>query len=153
MIVKPFIKPSEYENATIPQELTSKLVIDPGTGAPAFFQQPLLVLAVPNLSGFTTIPSRISRFYQKRFNCEQVSHATLAIVESKSRPFTETDLDLAAYEELDWPKNWVEEGKKRGSEWVQPLKGDPRIMEKLRVIEPAMVAPISQQIESEPESS
>lgn len=138
-ISKPYILPSDYANASIPAELSKPLIIDPKTGAPAFFEQPLLVVAVPNLSGFTTIPTRIARFYQKRFLCEQVSHSTLAIVEAKSRPFTTTDLDLSAYEELDWPKSWVESGKERGSEWVQPLQGDDRVLQKFRVVEPAIV--------------
>ncbi|CDO95270.1 unnamed protein product [Kluyveromyces dobzhanskii CBS 2104] len=141
-VPKAYILPSEYSNASIPAELSKPLIIDPKTGAPAFFEQPLLVVAVPNLSGFTTIPTRISRFYQKRFLCEQVSHSTLAAVESKSRPFTTTDLDLGAYEELDWPKSWVETGKERGSEWVQPLQGDDRVLHRLRVVEPALVPSI-----------
>lgn len=141
--LKPFITAAEYSAASFPTELSETVVRDPKTNVPAFFQQPILVIPVPNLSGFTTIPTRIMRFYQKRNQCEQTCHATLAMVESKSRPFTSTDLDLASYEELDWPKKWVEQGVERGSEWVQEFHGDARVMEKLKVIEPSMVQPLS----------
>ena len=43
-------------------------------------------------------------------------------------------------QELDWPQKWVEEGKTRGSEWVQPLHCDERVISHMSVIEPALIS-------------
>lgn len=133
-ILKPFISPEEYSEAEFPQELQfhrGTFIRDPATGIPILPHQAILMIPIPNLIGFLTIPERIYRFYQKRFYAEAVCSAVTDVVEQKDiRPFkSPEDLSLGAEEEEDWPKSWVKEGLKRKSEWTTQLKDDPRVTE------------------------
>lgn len=138
-VLKPFIDPSEYSNVEFPPELNAinngSYIRDPNTHVPVLFHQAVLMIPIPNLIGFLSIPERIYRFYQKRFYAEAVCSAVADVVEQKNiRPFQHPqDLALGDEEEEDWPKNWVKEGEKRKSEWTRELKDDPRVIEYINV--------------------
>ncbi|SCU82320.1 LADA_0C04456g1_1 [Lachancea dasiensis] len=139
-IPKPYISPEDYAQAKLPKELTSGGTIrEFGSDVPAIFHQPVLVLPMPNLVGFLNIPERIYRFYRRRYAAEAFCKATSSCVLQKIRPFEPSmDLDLAKFEENDWPKKWIKEGESKGSEWVRELKGDDRVLSKLSVFEPSL---------------
>lgn len=42
---------------------------------------------------------------------------------------------MAKEEEVDWPPNWVKKGTERGSEWVQELAYDDRVISRMRVFD------------------
>lgn len=128
-----FIYPEDYSNASISDEILKQLPVikNSATGVPILLHQPVLMIPVPSLSGFTTIPQRIARFYQRRFFTEQVcSQVSHLIDQDTIRPFKDpADLLIGVEEEEDWPKHWVKQGLKKNSEWVQPLKSDKRVTE------------------------
>ncbi|AMD19270.1 HBR369Wp [Eremothecium sinecaudum] len=133
----PYITPEQYPKAPFPQELTDNIVRDPETKIPAIFQQPLLVVRLPGISGFTQIPKRIYRFYTARYYAEECYKAAMAMVLQHSRPFNpETDLQLAYDEEIYWPKAWVKRGEEKGSLWVQNVVGDNRVLSRMHIVEP-----------------
>ncbi|CEP63333.1 Tim22-complex subunit TIM54 LALA0_S07e07734g [Lachancea lanzarotensis] len=136
-----YIYPNEYSDANFPSELsTSKVIRELESQTPAIYLQPILVLPMPNLSGFLNIPERIYRFYRTRYVADSFCKATTSCVLQKVRPFSSSiDLNLAVAEEADWPKKWVEQGKEKGSEWVSELKGDDRVLNLLNVFESSMV--------------
>ena len=136
-IVKPYIDPSEYPNVEIPSELyqlasPDGVIRDPKTNVPILLYQPILMVAIPSLSGFSNIPRRIYRFYQKRHFAEKVCSETYDVVKQEHiRPFeAPADLSQGEFdEEVDWPKSWVKQGLVRKSEWTRELKCDSRIVE------------------------
>ncbi|KAG0666538.1 mitochondrial import inner membrane translocase subunit tim54 [Monosporozyma unispora] len=133
-----FISPEEYSDTPILDEILKQLPVikNSATGVPILLHQPLLMIPVPSLSGFTTIPQRIVRFYQRRFYTEQVcSQVTHLINQDNIRPFKDpSDLLIGVEEEEDWPKHWVKQGLKKNSEWVQPFKSDKRVTEFISVL-------------------
>lgn len=137
---KPFITSDQYPELEIASELQTpngEFIRNPNTNIPLLINQPLLVIPVPNLIGFTTIPRRIHRFYQKRFYVEDVCSSVVNCVrQTHIRPFDiSEDLDLAKDEEKDWPQNWVKQGKEKNSEWTQELVCDPRVTKHMFVYE------------------
>ncbi|EHN01747.1 Tim54p [Saccharomyces cerevisiae x Saccharomyces kudriavzevii VIN7] len=137
---KPFITPEEYPDLQIAPELQTPdggFIRNPNTNIPLLINQPLLVIPVPNLIGFTTIPTRICRFYQKRFYVENVCSSIVNCVrQTYIRPFDiAKDIDLAKDEEKDWPQNWVKQGKEKNSEWTQELICDPRVTNDMFIYE------------------
>lgn len=138
-VLKPFISPGDYSSVEFPIELSSNhgdsIIRDPATSVPVLFHQAVLMIPIPNLIGFLTIPERIYRFYQKRCYAESVCSAVADLAEQKGiRPFEhQDDLKLGEEEEDDWPKSWVKEGEKRKSEWTRELKDDPRVVEYIKV--------------------
>ncbi|AGO12184.1 AaceriAEL177Cp [[Ashbya] aceris (nom. inval.)] len=134
----PYVSPDEYSTLSFPQELTGD-VRHPSTHIPAVFHQPLLVIPVPNLSGFLQIPRKIYRFYTRRYYAEECCKAAAAMVLQSVRPFQPDDLNLGISEEEDWPRRWVEQGRERKSEWVQELKADDRVISELHVVDPALM--------------
>lgn len=137
-VPKPYITPDQYPTAVLPHELSSsEIVRDPKTHVPAIFHQPVLVVPIPHLIGFLNIPERIYRFYQRRYQAEEYCRAAASCVLQTVRPFNaKTDLDWGKYEENDWPKGWVKKGLEKQSEWVQEVKGDDRVLNKLNVFDP-----------------
>lgn len=134
---KPYIRPTDYSHAQFPPELDLKLVKDPHTGIPVLYQQPLLVIGLPTVSGIRNIPKRIYRFYTSRHYAEQCYKAVTAMILKQARPFdSEHDVSLASEEEEYWPKSWVKRGQERGSEWVQDLATDVRVLSHMHVIDP-----------------
>ncbi|CAI4034366.1 hypothetical protein SMKI_10G1540 [Saccharomyces mikatae IFO 1815] len=140
IFMKPFIAPDQYSELKIAPELQTpngEFVRDPTTNIPLLINQPLLVIPIPNLIGFSTIPRRIHRFYQKRYYVEDVcSNVVNCVRQSHIRPFDiSKDIDLAKDEEKDWPQNWVKKGKEKNSEWTQELVCDSRITKHMFVYE------------------
>lgn len=138
--LKPFISSDQYPDLQIASELQTpngEFIRNPNTNIPLLINQPLLVIPIPNLIGFTTIPRRIHRFYQKRFYVEDVCSSVVNCVrQTRIRPFDiAKDIDLAKDEEKDWPQNWVKQGKEKNSEWTQELVCDPRITKHMFVYE------------------
>lgn len=133
-----FLTPDKYSESGIAEEIISQLPIlkDRNTAIPSLLHQPVLMIPVPNLSGFTTVPQRIVRFYQKRYYTEQVcSQVSHLINQDRNRPFKNpADLLIGVEEEDDWPNHWVKQGLKKNSEWVQPLKSDKRVTEFMTVL-------------------
>lgn len=133
-----FISPENYSNVSLSEEVVKQLPVikNPATGVPIFLHQPVLMIPVPSLSGFTTIPMRIVRFYQRRFYTEQVCSQVAHLVNQDNiRSFKDpADLLIGVEEEDDWPSHWVKQGLKKNSEWVQPLKSDKRVTEYMSVL-------------------
>lgn len=133
-----FISPEDYPNVSLSEELIQQLPVikNPTTDVPILLHQPVLMIPVPSLSGFTTIPTRIVRFYQRRFYTEQVcSQVTHLVNQDNTRPFKDpADLLIGVEEEDDWPNHWVKQGLKKNSEWVQPLKSDKRVTKYMSVL-------------------
>ncbi|KAF3986306.1 hypothetical protein FT663_04591 [Candidozyma haemuli var. vulneris] len=132
-VPKPYISPSEYAQASLAPELNMDEIVRNDKNVPVLFEQPIGVFTVPKLSGVLNIPTKIYRYYTKRYLAEDVAQQTLEAVYGHSRPYDKMDRFLAAEEELDWPKKWIERGKKKNSEWVQELEVDPRVIQRMRV--------------------
>lgn len=133
-----YIKPEDYKDLIIPEELDnlSNTITWKSDNLPIYLHQPLLVIPLNNLIGFLNIPWKIYRFYNKRHMAKDVCDSTSKMVTTDSvRDFDmDRDLQLGIEEEQDWPKHWVTRGKEKGSEWVQELKGDSRILKHLKVL-------------------
>ncbi len=137
----PYIFPNEYESAKFAPELppvpSSNEIsnYDTLTDYPNYkFLQPVSVFRHPSLVGFLNTPIRIYRFLTKRYVAEEMGRQAAAVVVGNTRPFNTTeDVQLAATDELDWPKKWRKEGIKKDSEWMKPLVTDSRILNKLWV--------------------
>lgn len=138
-VVKPYITPEQYENASLPSEFDFSSTVKDKDGVPVLFEQPVYVFPVPNLLGFSTIPRKIYRYYTKRFLADDYGFKSTAVVFNKSRPFKYKDSLFAKEEEVDWSKSWVEKGKERNSEWVQDLVVDERISSRMRVYDETMM--------------
>lgn len=133
-----FISPKDYPNVPLSDEIIKHLPVikNPVTGVPILLHQPVLMIPVPSLSGFTTIPKRIVRFYQRRLYTEEVCSQVAHLVNQDNvRSFNDPDdLLIGVEEEKEWPNHWVKQGLKKNSEWVQPLKSDKRITKYMSVI-------------------
>lgn len=131
----PYIVASDYKTGKLAPELDFSRTITNSKGIPVLFEQPVYVFPIPKISGFLRIPEKIYNYFTTRTLAEEVSEKTLIVVNGKSRPFEYKDKYLAGEEEPNWPKKWVEKGKKKNSEWVQDLEVDDRISARLRVFE------------------
>ncbi|SMN20175.1 similar to Saccharomyces cerevisiae YJL054W TIM54 Component of the mitochondrial TIM22 complex involved in insertion of polytopic proteins into the inner membrane [Maudiozyma saulgeensis] len=161
-VLKPFIKPSEYDASPFPPlELNSQgnIIRDNITDIPILAHQPLLVIPIPNLIGFLAIPQRIYRFYRKRYLTEEICSEVADLVQREHvRPFeTPNDLQLAVDEEYDWPNSWVKQGIKRKSEWTRTIETDPRITQLLHTcnkpVSDEVVSPIASQVEEDSDNN
>lgn len=132
-VPKPFILPADYANAPLAPELNMNEVVLNDKNVPVLFEQPVGVFTVPKLSGIMNTPTKIYRYYTKRYLAAEVAEHAQKVVYSESRPFQNLDSFLGAEEEMDWPRKWIERGKKKNSEWVQPLEVDPRVILRMRV--------------------
>ncbi|KAG5355958.1 Mitochondrial import inner membrane translocase subunit TIM54 [Yarrowia sp. B02] len=160
-VPKPYITPAEYseaelskyyasgfENASTAHSTVSSninqqpndLVSPAGSGTAfveQFFFSPIAVIPHRHIMGFMNTPLRIARYFNKRAVADEVGAATVVAVTGDTRPFNmRTDPDLLVSEEYDWPAKWVKKGQDNGSEWVQPVVVDQRVMEKVKVYEP-----------------
>lgn len=134
-VPKPYISQKDYQSALLAPELDMSTVIRDNNNVPVMFEQPLYIYPLPKLVGISNWPKKIYRFFTTRELAESVTSDTLAVVYGKSRPFEFKDNFLAKEEELNWPKKWVERGRKKNSEWVQELEVDSRIADRFRVFE------------------
>lgn len=131
-VQKAFIKPEDYANAPLAPELNMSAMVADANGVPVLFEQPVYVIPVSNLHGFTNMPRNIYRWFTKRFQAADLADRTLVVVNNQPRPFAFRDTLAAGEEELDWPKLWVERGRGKGSEWVQDLVTDERVTGRMR---------------------
>jgi import inner membrane translocase subunit TIM54 len=136
----PFIKPTEYENATVSPNCPQAL-------------GPAAVVPFPHLLGFFNFPIRMYRFLNRRQVADDIGRQTAAAVLGAYRPFEvagETanlsgddegssaqweQQRLLAHEESDYHKtardrSKDEEGKERV--WLDDMVLDPRIAERMR---------------------
>jgi import inner membrane translocase subunit TIM54 len=136
----PFIKPNEYENATLSRNCPQAL-------------GPAAVVPFPHLLGFFNFPIRMYRFLNRRQVADDIGRQTAAAVLGAYRPFEvagETanisgedgesaaqweQQRLLAHEEADYHKtardrSKDEEGKERV--WLDNMILDPRIAERMR---------------------
>lgn len=130
-----FIKSSEYANAPLAPEFNLDTILKDDKGIPYFFEQPVYVFSVPTIQGFKNVPRKVYRFFTKRFFADDYGERTTHIVNKDTRPFKEKDILMAKEEEVDWPSNWVKRGTERGSEWVQELAYDDRVISRMRVFD------------------
>lgn len=136
----PFIKTSDYPKADFAPELSSfNVKIATPSGISPVFQQPIAVFPVYHLIGFLKTPNRIWRFYNRRELVDEYGRLACAVVEGHRKPFTPSDVDWAKDEEQDWPNKWVQKGKEKGSEWVQDMGVDERVVGKLWVYDSSAV--------------
>ncbi|WPK24496.1 hypothetical protein PUMCH_001770 [Australozyma saopauloensis] len=126
---------TDYSQGQLAPELDFSKTILNSKGVPVIFEQPIYVFPVPKISGFMRMPEKIYNYFTARNLAENVSSKVMVVVDGKSRDFEYKDKFLAGEEELDWPKGWVEKGKKKNSEWVQDLEVDERVTNRLRVFE------------------
>jgi import inner membrane translocase subunit TIM54 len=136
----PFIKPTDYENATVSPNCPQAL-------------GPAAVVPFPHLLGFFNFPIRMYRFLNRRQIADDIGRQTAAAVLGVYRPFEvagETanlggddegssaqweQQRLLAHEEADYHKtardrSKDEEGKERV--WLDDMVLDPRIAERMR---------------------
>ncbi|KAI5949307.1 TIM54 [Candida jiufengensis] len=130
-----YISTKDYELAPLAPEFNMNTIQRDEKGVPYFFEQPIYVFPVPAIQGFTNIPRKIYRYFTKRFFAEDYSERTSHIVNKETRPFVYKDVLMGKEEEIDWPKKWVKKGNERGSEWVQDLGYDDRVISRLRVFD------------------
>ncbi|KAI5959946.1 TIM54 [Candida pseudojiufengensis] len=130
-----YISTKDYELAPLAPEFNMDVIQKDETGVPYFFEQPVYAYPIPAIQGFKNIPRKIYRYFTKRFLAEDYSERTNHIVNKETRPFVYKDVLMAKEEELDWPKNWVKKGTERGSEWVQELGYDDRVISRLKVFD------------------
>lgn len=160
-VPKPYIRPEEYseaelsefyasgfENASTAHSTVSSNINQqpndlnsPAGSGTAFVEQfffsPIAVIPHRHIMGFMNTPLRIARYFNKRAVADEVGAATVVAVTGDTRPFdVKTDPDLLVSEEYDWPSKWVKKGQDNGSEWVQPVVVDQRVMEKVKVYQP-----------------
>lgn len=131
-VTKPYIKVEDYPNAPLAPELDMSQMVLTDDGVPAVFDQPVYVIPVPNLSGFRNFPRMMYRWFHKRDLAQVMADRSIVVINDAPRPFEFKDTMAAGEEELDWPKKWVERGKERGSEWVQELVTDDRVVGRMR---------------------
>ncbi|KAI8385269.1 Mitochondrial import inner membrane translocase subunit TIM54 [Nakaseomyces glabratus] len=141
-VLKPYLLRTAFHDTPIPPEVEpvlekDVLLKDPKTNVPSLLHQPVLVIPVPNLIGFLTIPERIYRFYQRRFFVDEVCREASNLVKQEHIVKYEPDkhINLALEEESDWPKQWVKTGIEKNSEWTQELVQDQRVVSKMHVFE------------------
>lgn len=129
---------------------------------PEEVSDPIAVLEFRNLLGFTTIPTRIMRFFSRRELSDKLGKDTAVVVFNEYRPFrnevdensvfmSETDdfsnsndsaartsdVDALINEELkDWPSKFKQKAIDNNSEWMWPFSVDPRLSSKLRIYSP-----------------
>lgn len=132
-IPKPFISKDAYSGAQFAPEFKNQQYLKTSDNVVPVFQQPMLVIPNYYLLGFLNMPERIYRYYTKSRLTEKYGNLTTRLIENHSRPFKESDTDLAKDEEADWPKKWVETGKEKQSEWCSDIVVDSRVIDKLRV--------------------
>lgn len=148
-VVGAYLLPNEYQrDGKLAPELqkyyapaaASPVKIPTSNNIAPFFQQPVSVMSVPHKIGFLSIPERIYRFYNRRYLADEYGKLAYAVVESATRPFdVENDENLAAQEELDWPKKWVQSGKDKNSDWVRDFHVDERVVSKMWVFDASKV--------------
>ncbi|KAG5359327.1 Mitochondrial import inner membrane translocase subunit TIM54 [Yarrowia sp. E02] len=160
-VPKPYIRPDEYSEAELSEfyargfenastahsTVSSNINQQPNDlNSPAgsgtafvdqFFFSPIAVIPHRHIMGFMNTPHRIVRYFNKRAVADEVGAATVVAVTGDTRPFDcQKDPELLASEEFDWPSKWVKKGQDNGSEWVQPVVVDQRVMEKVKVYQP-----------------
>lgn len=160
-VPKPYITPDEYSEAELSEyyasgfenastahsTVSSNINQQPndlhspsGSGTAfvdQFFFSPIAVIPHRHIMGFLNTPLRIVRYFNKRAIADEVGAATVVAVTGDTRPFDcNKDQDILLSEESDWPSKWVKKGQDNGSEWVQPVKVDQRVMEKVKVYQP-----------------
>lgn len=153
-VPKPYITSDQYANHQLAPEL------DFGNGpvlndknVPVLFEQPVYVYPVPNLLGFFNTPQKIYRYFTKRNVAEDYGKRTLAIIYNLHRDFEFKDKFAGKEEELDWPKKWIEKGKTNGSEWVQELEVDDRVVGRMRVYDENLISDHPEIFAKEPVNS
>ena len=118
-----------------PKEFVKTDFKDPDTGILSFCKQPILLIAQPALYGIVNWPPRIYNFFTQRYLVEEYCRQALAIVKQDVKNIENLD-ELSKLgedvEEVHWPKKWVKKGVESGSEWVQPIKIDDRIVKDLK---------------------
>ncbi|XBW37649.1 hypothetical protein QEN19_003230 [Hanseniaspora menglaensis] len=132
-------KLNETENFEYPpKELVDSNFKDLKTGILNFCRQPILLIAQPALYGVINWPPRIHNFFNQRYIVEEYCRQALAIIKQDVSGFKNND-DLASVgaevEEINWPKKWVKRGVESGSEWVQPISIDERLVSDLKRFE------------------
>lgn len=138
-VEKPYILPSQYKESNLAPELNFNEKILNDKNVPVLFEQPVYAYPVPNLLGFFNMPHKIYRYFTKRNIAENYGHRTLSIIYNLSREFEYKDQFMAKEEELDWPTKWIEKGKSKGSEWVQELECDERIINRMKVYDETLI--------------
>lgn len=137
-VPKAFIKPEDYASAEYAPEFAEVFkdgkLLRNKKNTPVLFEQPVYVFPVVNVQGFLRIPEKIYRFFTTREVAEAMGAEAVEIVNNHIRPFEiKRDEFMGSVEEKEWPKKWVASGVEKGSEWVQPLIVDPRVVERIRV--------------------
>ncbi|KAG7191457.1 mitochondrial import inner membrane translocase subunit tim54 [Scheffersomyces spartinae] len=137
-VPKAWIKPEEYGSAEYAPEFQDTFqngaLLRNKKNTPVLFEQPVYVFPVVNIQGFLRIPEKIYRFFTTREVAESMGAEAVEIVHNRTRKFElKRDEFMGSIEEKEWPKKWVKSGLEKGSEWVQPLIVDPRVVERIRV--------------------
>ncbi|CAK9442384.1 uncharacterized protein LODBEIA_P61270 [Lodderomyces beijingensis] len=130
-----YISGKGYQDAPLAPEFDMSTTIKNEHGVAQFFEQPIYVFPVPKVQGILNIPTKIYRYFTKRFLADDFGDRTSHIVNRETRPFVYKDILMAKEEEMDWPRKWVQKGVEKGSEWVQELEYDDRVISRLRVFD------------------
>lgn len=130
-VPKPYISLTEFDQAEISKEFEK-------AAQNQQLSDPITAIHHPHILGFLNTPTRLYRFFNRRYLADDMGKATAAVVFGNTRPFrTKEDGDALVYEEDDWPKKWKQAGIDKGSEWMVDLKADDRIGSHMSVYEMA----------------
>ncbi|KAK9382326.1 mitochondrial import inner membrane translocase subunit Tim54 [Kockiozyma suomiensis] len=122
---KAYISTEDYATAPTPAEFSK---ID--------HLEPIMYIPHPHILGFRHTPIRTYRYFTKRNLADKVGAVTAAVVLNNFRQFIpRIDVEAGKHEEDEWPVKWKQTGIEKGSEWMQDVVVDERVVDKLRVYE------------------
>lgn len=139
-VPRPYILPNEFSEANLAPELDLSREFRDENGVPYFFLQPIMVTRNYNLLGFLNSFERIRRFYTKRYQAEDYSEKTYAVILKRYRQMVMDDINLCIEEENDWPAKWIKTGKEKQSEWCRDFVGDEKVIQLLSVYDDKLLS-------------
>ncbi|OWB62030.1 hypothetical protein B5S32_g4028 [[Candida] boidinii] len=139
-VPRPYILPNEFSEANLAPELDLSREFRDENGVPYFFLQPIMVTRNYNLLGFLNSFERIRRFYTKRYQAEDYSEKTYAVLLKRYRQMVMDDINMCIEEENDWPAKWIKTGKEKQSEWCRDFVGDEKVIQLLSVYDDELLS-------------
>lgn len=97
---------------------------------------PIAAITFPHILGILKTPTRMYRFFNRRYLADDMGRQTAAVVlASKTRQMTKDDAHLLEQEEHDWANKWKQNCMDKKNEWMLPFLVDPRLAAAVQVYE------------------
>lgn len=131
---RPHNTPDQYPSSPLPMLIPGELT-------------PAAPIRFPHLLGFLNTPTRMRRFFGRRYLADEIGREVAAVCLLTYRDFSDDELrDALAFEERDWVKKvWKEDDRKeddgaspeppRERIWSSEVVLDPRISSRMRRFE------------------